>query len=332
MIEKIRVSVGSASVLGLDFRSKFKDLPTTCYIMTFKEGHCLANCGFCPQARSSESSIEKLSRISWPLFSFKDFLRKLKELPSAKKFMRICIQTLNYPENFNDLKYIITEIKQISKIPISVAIPPMSREKIIDLKKLDVQRIGIALDGANPEIFKKIKGSEVEGPYTWEGHFQKLKEALEIFSKGSVSTHLIIGLGETEKDVIKRIEEFDNLGILISLFAFTPIKGTKFENLTQPQLQSFRKLQLGRYLIVNLGKPLKDFKFNTRGELLNIKINRREFKNIIYNTEAFYTSGCPGCNRPYYTSKPSGSIYNYPRKLNELEKKDIYDMLKEFVN
>jgi biotin synthase len=332
MVDKIRVSVGSASVLGLDFRSKFKDLPTTCYIMTFKEGHCLANCGFCPQARSSKSSIDKLSRISWPLFSLKDFLRKLKELPAAKKFMRICIQTLNYPENFNDLKEIITEIKHVSKIPISVAIPPMSKEKIIDLKRLDVQRVGIALDGANPEIFKKIKGIEVEGPYTWEGHFQKLKEALEIFSKGSVSTHLIIGLGETEKDVIERIEELDNLGILISLFAFTPIKGTKFENLTQPQLQSFRKLQLGRYLIVNLGKSLKDFKFDTRGELLNIKINRREFKNIIYNTEAFYTSGCPGCNRPYYTSKPSGSIYNYPRKLNELEKKDIYDMLKEFVN
>ena len=77
MLEKIRVSIGSASVLGLDFRSKFKDLPTTCYIMTFKEGHCLANCGFCPQAKSSESSIEKLSRISWPLFPFKDFIRKL---------------------------------------------------------------------------------------------------------------------------------------------------------------------------------------------------------------------------------------------------------------
>ena len=86
-VEKIRVSVGSASVLGLDYRSKFKDLPTTCYVMTYKEGYCSANCGFCPQARSSKSSRAKLSRVVWPLFSFKLFLKKLKNLPVSKGFV-----------------------------------------------------------------------------------------------------------------------------------------------------------------------------------------------------------------------------------------------------
>ncbi|MFW9880107.1 MAG: radical SAM protein [Candidatus Thorarchaeota archaeon] len=331
-VEKIRVSIGSASVLELGSIPRFKDPPTTCYIMTYKEGYCTANCGFCPQARSSNSPDEMLSRVNWPIFSFNDFLTKLKYLPSSKKFERICIQTLNYSENFNDLLEIVSKIRKHINTPISVAIPPMSKGKLRELKVKGVQRVGIALDGTTPEIFEKIKGSEVGGPYTWEDHYQKLKEALEIFSPGFVSTHIIIGLGETEEEVIERIEELHNLNILVSLFAFMPIKGTKLENFAQPTLLSFRKLQLGRFLIINTKKKSNDFVFNKEGQIINININKRELNMIINETNTFLTSGCPGCNRPYYTSKPSGPIYNFPRSLSDIEKKEIYALLQKFVN
>ena len=331
-IKKIRVSIGSASVLGLGKVAKFKDPPTTCYIMTYKDGHCIANCGFCPQARSSCSSEEMLSRVSWPVYDFNDFLSKFKFLKSSHKFKRICVQTLNYPENFKDLIEIVTQIRHHTDIPISVAIPPMSKEKLRKLKTIGVQRVGIALDGTTPEIFNKVKGSGVNGPYRWDQHIENLIEALAIFSEGFVSTHLIIGLGETEREVIERIIELNNLKILVSLFAFTPIKGTKFESKKPPSLLSFRKLQLGRYLIVDKGKYFQHFNFNMKGNIVNININKMELQNIIYNTDAFLTSGCPGCNRPYYTSKPSGPIYNYPRMLNQFEKQEIYKLLINNVN
>ncbi|MFW9827143.1 MAG: radical SAM protein [Candidatus Thorarchaeota archaeon] len=331
-IEKIRISVGSASVLGLGKFPQFKDPPSTCYVMTFIEGHCVANCSFCPQAISSKSSMEKLSRVNWPIFSFKDFLTKLKYMPSSKKFERICIQTLNYPKNFDDLVEIITQIRIHTDIPISIAIPPMSNDKLKTLKIKGVQRVGIALDGATPEIFEEIKGRYVGGPYRWEEHLQKLNEALEIFSHGFVSTHIIIGFKEKEKDVIELIEKLYKLGILVSLFAFTPIKGTKLENETQPSILSFRKLQLGRFLIFNNIKKLNDFTFNSRGEIININISKNELKKIVDETNAFLTSGCPGCNRPFYTSKPSGPIYNYPRRLTQNEINEIYNQLLPFVH
>ena len=84
VMEKIRVSIGSASVLGLNVSIKLKDPPTTCYLMTYKKGHCSANCGYCPQARSSDSSTEKLSRVSWPIFLLKDVISKFKTLPIEK--------------------------------------------------------------------------------------------------------------------------------------------------------------------------------------------------------------------------------------------------------
>lgn len=330
MIKNIRVSIGSASVLGL-VSKQFPIPPTTCYIMTYKEGHCIANCGFCPQARESKSSIEKLSRITWPVFPFKDFLTKLKYMPPSKRFKRICIQTLNYKENFKDLKEIIAQIKKSSNISISVAIPPMSKEKLKEIYLMGVQRVGIALDGATSEIFDKIKGKGVRGPYSWEHHMECLKYALENFPEGSVTTHVIVGLGESEKDILKLIKKLSDLDILVSLFAFTPIKGTRLEHLPQPELSIFRKVQLSRYLIIEEDKEVQDFAFNQEGSLVNINISKQKLKNIIDDTDAFLTSGCPGCNRPYYTSRPSGPIYNYPRNLSEKEKEEIYKLLEKYV-
>ena len=330
MIENIRVSIGSAAVLGLK-AIEFPIAPTTCYIMTFKEGHCLANCGFCPQAREAKSSVEKLSRITWPIFFFRDFLIKLKNMPPQNSFRRICIQTLNYKENFKDLTEIITEIKSISNIPISIAIPPMSKEQLKELRSVGVQRIGIALDGASSEIFEKIKGKGVNGPYNWDHHMENIKTALEIFPEECVTTHIIVGLGETEKDITSIIKKLKDLKVLTSLFAFTPIKGTKLENCLQPELIKFRKMQLVRYLIIKENRDITDFTFNQKDNLVNINISRRKLKEIVDETNAFLTSGCPDCNRPYYTSRPSGPIYNYPRKLYEQEKAEIYRSLESFV-
>jgi len=331
-INKIRVSIGSASVLGLYESKRFNALPTTCYLMTYKEGHCTANCGFCPQARESESSTELLSRVSWPIFSFKEFLTKLKYLPPTKRFKRICIQTLNYFQNFQDLNEIISQIKKNSEIPISVAIPPMSKDKLEHLKLIGVERIGIALDAATPEIFENVKGKEVKSPYNWENHFQNLKEALEIFPEGFVTTHLIVGLGETSKEILKLISELHDLKIKVSLFAFMPIKGTKLEHLPQPELINFRKIQLGRYLLINGLKNLNDFTFNNIGDVIKFNLNKRDLWNVISNTDAFLTSGCSGCNRPYYTSRPSGPMYNYPRNISKNEKEDIFESLVNLVN
>ena len=331
-VDKIRVSIGSASVLGLYNSTRFKVPPTTCYIMTFNSNQCFANCGFCPQGRESKGSDELLSRVNWPVYQFKDFITKLSYLSPSKRFKRLCLQTLNYPNNVQDVIEIISKIRKKTDIPISIAIPPVSKKNLQKIKNLGVERIGIALDASTPEIFEKIKGKGVNGPYTWDSHFKALKEALDIFSEGFVTTHLIVGLGESSKDILSLIYDLKRLRIKVGLFAFTPIKGTKLESLNPPDLIYFRKIQLGRYLILEENKNLNDFTFNNKGEIVKLSINMRDLENIIAQTDAFLTSGCPGCNRPYYTSRPKGPIYNYPKKLNDKEKKEIYNSLIEFVN
>ncbi|MFX1238428.1 MAG: radical SAM protein [Promethearchaeota archaeon] len=328
---KIRVSIGSASVLGLENHRNFKISPTTCYLMTYIEGRCSANCGFCPQSRSSDSSTEKLSRISWPEYTIEEVVEKIINIPPEQQFKRACVQTLNYLDNFNDLVEIVLKLKKGFANPISVAVPPLEKAQLQQLKSIGVDRVGIALDGSTSDIFNKIKGKKVNGPYIWEEHLKALEIASEVFPKGNVSTHIIVGLGEKHEEILNFIEELHGKGILISLFAFTPIKGTKFESLESPNLIDYRKIQLGRYLIVSGLKTIKDFIFREDGSLIMINMSDNDLRRIIADGEAFMTSGCPGCNRPYYTSKPSGPTYNYPRILNNEEKDEIYDILRSLV-
>jgi biotin synthase len=98
--EQIRVSLGTAIVLGL-LDGKLDAQPTTAYLMTFKTGKCLANCGFCPQARDSKSSTEMLSRVTWPTFPTINVLTALFKKSKQGKINRVCIQALNYAEVFS---------------------------------------------------------------------------------------------------------------------------------------------------------------------------------------------------------------------------------------
>ncbi|MBY9005416.1 MAG: radical SAM protein [Candidatus Lokiarchaeota archaeon] len=330
-IDKIRISSGSAIALELLTNRKIDTFPTTCYLMTYYSGKCTSNCSFCPQARTTQGSLDKLSRVNWPIFQFNEFLIKLKYMRPSRKFKRICIQTLNYPNNFKDIIEIITEIKKETSIPISTAIPPMNKNQLKELKIIGVERVGIALDAATEEIFEKIKGKGVKNQYSWKEQYQNLIEATKIFSNSSVSTHIIYGLGDTQEQILNLMYELKKYEILTALFAFMPIKDTKLETLKQPNIHNFRKLQLARDLIANKDRSLEDITFNSKGEIISFNINKQELMNIIDENIAFRTSGCFNCNRPYYTSTPSGPFYNYPRLLDDQEKKEIFNQLKNLV-
>ena len=152
---------------------------------------------------------------------------------------------------------------------------------------------------------------------------ETLKEAKKIFGEGKVSTHLIVGLGETEEEMISRIQEMKDLDICPGLFAFTPIKGTKLERHDQPSLASYRRIQLARHLIVSGETRCEEMHFDENGALVDFGVPRKLLKRTVLSGEAFRTSGCPNCNRPYYNESPGGPIYNYPRKLLNEEIEDI---------
>ena len=311
--EKVRVSTGSAVALGLQ-RGRLDAMPTTVYLLTYQDGKCSANCGFCPQAKMSKGRADMLSRVIWPAFPTQEAVSRIEVAEKTGLIKRVCIQALNYPKVFEDILSLIKGIKSRASMPISVSCQPLDREKMRMLDEAGAERVSIALDAATEDVFKRVKGRLVGGPYLWEKQRRALREAVQIFGKSSVSTHLIVGLGETEKEMTQTIQWCVDLGVYPGLFAFTPIPGTSLENHCQPSLSQYRRIQVAHYLITNAKTRFENMIFGRDGYLVDLGVPRDFVLKVIGTGHPFVTSGCPGCNRPYYNESPRGPLYNYPRQ------------------
>jgi len=320
--EQIRVSVGTAIVTGL-LEGKLDAEPTTAYLMTYSHGKCRANCTFCPQARSSQSPTELLSRITWPNFPTATALNAVKNAAEHGKTRRACIQALNVPNVIRQLAALTRAIKQNApNLPVSISCQPQTAENIRQLRSAGADRIGIAIDAATPQLFSRTKGKAANGPYTWQGTNRLLREAVAVFGD-NVTTHLIVGLGETEKQAADTIQKLADRGIRTALFAFTPVCGTRMQNRSPPDLASYRRIQLARHLITNRQARASSFSYDKNGRITSYGINQTALRKIVACGKPFETTGCPDCNRPYYNEKPTGPIYNYPKPATPEEIADI---------
>ena len=329
---KIRASIGSAAVLGLE-NIILEVPPTTAYLMLYTNSHCLSNCSFCPQARESSSKSNKLSRVIWPVYETNEIIDALNENSIIK---RICIQTISFPGSDEQLLALLEELMNSNlKIPITVCSYPANKELLKQMKNLGVTRIGISFDCATPSIFNKVKGVDRGPTLSWAVLEEALIDAMEIFGNRFASTHLIIGLGETEKEAIQFIQDFNNRKVTVGLFALTPIKGTDLEFHSKPNLSSYRRIQLARYLIVNDIISLNDVKFedkqNYLDRIVDYGLEKAKLLEIIKSGKPFQTSGCSHCNRPFYNESPGKDMYNFPRKLTKHEIEDIKITFSEFL-
>jgi len=309
MIDQVRVAFGTGILLGL-WRGQLAVAPTTAHFLTYHDGRCGANCKFCPQAKESTADLKLLSRVIWPRCELKRVLAALAA--NGSKFRRICLQAVNYPGVVDDLCELIIRIKKTCDPPISVSCQPLSRDGIERLADVGAERISVALDAASPEVFKRVKGEEAGGPYSWRGHLEALRHAREVL-KGGVTTHLIVGLGETEEEMARAIQDLHDMGVTIGLFAFTPIQGTPMANRPQPDVARYRRVQLAHYLIANGIANIRQMRFE-KGKIEDFGASRESLFAAVNSGGPFMTTGCPGCNRPFYNESPRGPIYNFPKK------------------
>lgn len=320
-LERVRLSLGTAIKIGLS-EGRLDVPPTTAFFMTFHEGKCTANCAFCPQARESTSKSDRLSRIAWPDFPLSEVMNQKQRL---RTFQRACLQCLNYPNVDDDAVEIVRQIRQVYDGAISVCIHPVAKASMENMREAGATDIGIALDACTAGLFDKVKGRKRKTRYSWESHMKSLNAALDVFGRGHVTTHLIIGLGETEAEAAKMVLQLYSMDIRVGLFAFTSVEGTSLENEPPPSLSSYRRLQAIRYLASNRLISEDDLRFNPDGRV-HLSGSISGIRESLSSGEPFMTSGCPGCNRPYYNERPRGPMYNYPRPLT---KEEIQEAIEE---
>jgi biotin synthase len=129
---------------------------------------------------------------------------------------------------------------------------------------------------------------------------------------GRISTHLIIGLGEEEMEAAKLMLELHRAGVLVSLFAFSPVRGTRMEHRAPPALVSYRKLQLLLGLLDWQEQERFCVAYDARKSIHGLGLSEAQMRLFLGRHFVFVTHGCPGCNRPFYTEVPGGTMFNFP--------------------
>lgn len=294
----VRASAGTAGVLGLATTAGAVP-PTTAYFLL--GSGCQRDCGFCAQARSSRARAGLLSRVTWPEVD----PGQARQALAASAVERICLQLTDSPQAQAMAREFL---RPGAPFPVCVSATGLGGEEVRELLAGGAERVSLPLDAATPQLYQTVKGNP-----GWE-KTRALLGRLAQEHPGRMGTHLVVGLGETEEEMLRAIGSLLDDGITVALFAFTPIAGTRMAGWPRPSLAVYRRVQVGHFILQQRAATVRDLYFEA-GKLASVGLDRESLRQLLADGTAFRTSGCPGCNRPYYNERPGQAPYNYPRPL-----------------
>jgi len=343
--EYVQMSTAAAITLGIMTGRMYRCACTRCLnlLLSYPEG-CRANCAYCGLARHREAERDyadrNFIRVDWPAVPLDKVIDKVAADGAASPFHRMCISMITHPRSDGDT---VTVLKQWTDrispetIPVSILSNPttMVRGDVQRLHELGADIFTVALDAATPEIFDRTRGKGVQSPHSWAKYWEILNNARDIFGPKKFGAHIIVGMGETEHDVLTLVQQLVDMGGHSHMFCFFPEKGSLMDHLPATPRDQWRRVQLARYLIDYRGVSVGQMKFDGEGRVTDFGVAQSELDDVINAGVAFRTSGCPGkfaedisaCDRPYGDSPPS-NIASFPFPPNKSDVRKIRRQLR----
>jgi biotin synthase len=325
----VQTSLAGSLTLGFQQGSFHRDakLKGLNLLLHYDEG-CLGKCHFCGLSRSRREGPRGRTfiRVDWPLYPLEEIIEKTK---GKDQIHRVCLSMITHPKALEDTFLVVEKLGRETDLPISVLISPTlirQKDSLTAIKKAGADRVGIAIDAATPGLFDQLRGRGVGGPHQWDHYWDVTRIAVSVFGRFYVGIHLIVGLGETEKEMVDAIQKGQNMGVYTHLFSFFPEMGSPMEKHSRPPLGQYRRIQLARWVINEGLGSSGQMKFGEGGRLIDLGM---DIDSLIQIGEPFMTSGCPGrdgkvaCNRPYGNERPSGPIRNFPFVPNKEDIEEI---------
>lgn len=334
----IKMSWATAISLGMARGRMYRGAVNRCVnlLVHYEEG-CSANCAYCGLARKRPGSFTDKSfiHVAWPVIETDQIVDAIKKAPSYAK--RSCISMITNGKCRDDTLVLASRLLADTSLPVSVLISPtiMAESDLKALRVVGVDKVGIALDLATEELFERYRGSGVRGPHRWSRYWETMVCALSIFGKGNVGAHLMVGMGETEQQMVELISRLHSMGVASHLFSFFAEKGSMLEDRPQPPWPVYLRVQMARYLIEERNADIERMVFDEAGSLRDFGFPDSEIEEAVFEGRAFMTTGCldcdgeVACNRPFGNCLPGEMQWNYPYRPDDEECGLILSHLKE---
>jgi biotin synthase len=332
--EYVRLSAAAAMTLGLKPGRFYRNAKLHCLnlLLTYKDG-CLGRCAYCglSGARPCAEGDQSFIRVDWPTHAVDEVVERMRSRPS--EIERVCISMVTRRRAVEDVKAVSRSIREVTDVPISFLVAPTLipsadlEKEFAAFKGAGAGWVGIAVDAATPYLFDRDRGSGVGGPHKWDHYWEAIEAAATVLGDGRAGVHLIVGLGETEREMVETIQRARDLGARTHLFSFFPEEGSALVDRPQPPVEQYRRVQLARFLIDEAISSTREMSFDEAGRITGFGVSGETLDEVIGSGLPFRTSGCPGkcvaevagrkievgaCNRPYANCLPGSEIRNFP--------------------
>ncbi len=319
--EAAKISQASAISLGLLQGRMYRGAVNRCVnlLVHYPEG-CAANCAYCGLARKRPGTYldKSFIHVAWPVFSLDVLIEAVNSAPSYVK--RTCISMITNGRCSRDTLIMSQRLCRETALPLSILCSPtiLSKKDFVAMRDTGVDKLGIALDLATPELFNKYRGSGVGGPHRWDRYWEALKEGLEVFGSPNVGAHLMVGMGETEQEMVILMDRLFKMGIVNHLFSFFAEEDSLLADRPQPPWPTYLRVQLARFLIEEELSSGAEMRFDQEGSIINFGFKEDSLREIVDRGTPFMTTGCLGpdgevaCNRPFGNCLPDIHQWNYP--------------------
>ena len=242
-------------------------------LLTYPEG-CRANCAYCGLARHREAernyADRNFIRVDWPAVPYDQVIDIVASGGDGGRFHRMCISMITHPRSDDDTRVVLKKwVERIKHVPVSILSNPttMTRLDVQELYDLGAEIFTVALDACNPEVFDRTRGRGVQSPHSWDKYWEILHAAAEIFGPERFGAHLIVGMGESDHDVLTQVQKIRDLGGHSHMFAFFPESGSLMDHLPPVPRPQWRRIQVARYLIDYRGHRIERMRFDETGAL-----------------------------------------------------------------
>lgn len=319
--EHLQTSLAAAMTLGLRPGRFYREvrLPCVNLLLSYPDG-CRANCTFCGLARGrpGETAEKSFIRVEWPLLPTELLLERIAS--HRDRLSRVCLSMVTHPRAYRDTVALSRRITAATGLPLSALITPtlIPAGGLEELRAAGVERIGVGLDAASPRVFHRAKGRGVGGPHVWERYWEVMQSARDIFGPWTVSCHIIVGIGETDRELVEVFARLSGQQIQAHLFSFYPEPDSAMGRRRRPSLVRWRRMQLARYLVETGQIGPGDPGYDARGRLCHIGAAPEAVDRAIAGGLPFLTGGCPGgdgevsCTRPFGSYRPGQPFRDFP--------------------
>lgn len=326
--EYVKMSHATGISLGLIRGRMYRGAVNKCVnlLVHYPEG-CSANCAYCGLAkkRPGEYVEKSFIHVEWPVFHIDEVIDAINNAPSYVK--RTCVSMITNGKCRLHTLEITKNLKEKTSLPISLLISPtiLDKEDLVQMKEFGADKIGVAIDLATPALFDKFRGTGVSGPHRWEKYWEIMETALDIFGPLNVGAHLMVGMGETENEMVAIMNQLWSMGVANHLFSFFAEEGSRLAERAQPPWPTYLRVQMARYLIEEGISSYENMAFDSQGHIIDFGITTSQLDDIINLGIPFMTTGCLGpdgrvaCNRPFGNCMPDVNQWNYPYLPNDEE-------------